>query len=171
MIEFFKCIAVSSVEFLQYMLLDWSLFFRSSLTVISLVTALMGIIKTFKPFSCIKNEIVKNVVLSWLSIVLTVALTSALILLGHGSITYLVWSCAFNSLVIILTYWLYKSTALRDVLALAGTKLLSKIKARKPKTVAEVKDLSKELTSDVEALLNPEKSTSEGYSEEDLKNL
>lgn len=111
--------------YLKILLANWKRALVGGVIVVSAIIVLMGILKT-GVINKIKNKLVRKVVLAFGSIALVLPCT-ALYFVGDGINFDHYWlGCAMNAVAVILTYWLYENTALRNLIHKIGSVTLGK---------------------------------------------
>ena len=172
MYEFFNIVGKSFWEFFAYYCADWRNLLVGGVVVVGVVIALMGVVKSLKPIKNIKNHTVKKIVLAWASVLLASVVTVVSSLINEFQANHFFGLCVVNAAMTIIMYWLYEYTALRDGIGWLVNLIVSKLIHRKPKTVAEMKKVSKEINAEVENLLfHSEVASVSQYKDDDLKNL
>lgn len=150
----------------RYFLSDWFNLVIGGLVVVSVIIFLMGILKSLL-INKVKNNLLRKIILSWGSLILTLPATAVSILCNGFSFEHFWGVYVINCVEVILIYWFYENTALRNSLALIGKKVITKIFLNPE----EMKEAVKSANRDVESLLNNSSKSLSKYKDDDLKNL
>lgn len=162
--------------FFDYLMSDIQDLFVGGVIVVGVVIVLMGALKSLKPIKTIKNDTFRKVLLAWLSIILTVGLTTLSVYLNEFKEDHFWALCIVNSIGTVLIYWVYENTAVRNFVEWVGKHTIIKLLTKKPKTIDEVKKLNEDINHDtecdIESLLSFVESESlPHYKDDDLKTL
>ncbi len=153
-------------ETAKYFLSNWQTLLLGGIVVVSIAIFVMGIIKKFL-INKIKNALIRKVVLSFSSLVVVLPIT-AFTILGNGLDFSHFWSVyGANAVSMILCYWVYENTALRDGLALLGKKILTTVFVQSIVTDNKPNEIVKNINNDIKASVQAKAK----YKEDDLKNL
>ena len=160
-------------EFVDIFMNSRDEFTTAVIIMVSAVIVLMGILKSIL-FNRIKNKSVRCVVLSFSSLALMFATLAVFFVINGFDFKWYLLSGTVVSCIMIVTYWLYENTKLRDAIHKIGsfviTKLFNKI-VTKVNDVAEGTELLGNAIDDL--LKNGKTKTSETNekSKDDLKKL
>jgi hypothetical protein len=150
----------------SYFLSDWYNLVIGGLVVVGVIIFLMGMLKSLL-INKVKNSLMRKIILSWGSLILTLPATVLSILCNGFAFEHFWCIYAINCVGVILIYWVYENTALRNSLALIGKKVVTKIFLN----LEETKEAVKSANKDVESLLNNSSKSLSKYKDDDLKNL
>lgn len=133
----------------------------------SMVIFLMGLLK-FALTRKVKNSLLRKVLLSWGSVIITLPTTALMVFCKNFGWEHFWTIYVLNCIGVIIVYWVYENTAIRNSLALIGKKLVTKVLLtfQNPE---ELKESVKSVDKDIQALLDRTKSSSK-Y-DDDLNNL
>lgn len=107
---------------------NWQRAITGGIIVACAIIFLMGILKK----AClgkIKNKLLRKVVLSFASLVMTFPATAIYFVGDNISFRWYWYACALMCALTILMYWLYENTGLRDLIALIGRNTVGKYAA------------------------------------------
>ena len=109
----------------QILMANWQRAITGGIIVACAVIFIMGILKKAW-LGKIKNELLRKVVLSFTSVLLTFPVTALYFIGDNISFQWYWYACAPMCALTILVYWLYENTGLRNLIGWIGSKTVGK---------------------------------------------
>ena len=111
--------------FFEVFLMNLERAFYGYLIVVSAIIVLMGLLKK-AAFNKIGNKTLRKVLLAFTSLALVLPFTALYFLGDDINFKYYWVGCAMNGLALIVTYWFYENTALRNLINQIGSLTLGR---------------------------------------------
>lgn len=117
---------METLTFIFHILMaNWQRAITGGIIVACAVIFIMGILKKAL-LGKITNKLLRKVVLSFASLVLTFPATALYFVGDNISFEWYWYACALTCALTVLVYWLYENTGLRDLIALIGRNTVGK---------------------------------------------
>ena len=146
---------METLELIFHILMaNWQRAITGGIIVACAVIFIMGILKKAL-LGKITNKLLRKVVLSFASLILTFPATALYFVGDNISFRWYWYGCALMCVLTILTYWLYENTGLRDLITLIGRNTVGKYATVLIAALAAGKgnaDTKSQLTKTTEAL-------------------
>lgn len=113
------------MKILEVFLMNLERAFYGYLIVVSAIIVLMGLLKK-AAFNKIGNKTLRKVSLAFTSLVLVLPFTALYFMGDNINFKYYWIGCAMNGFALIVTYWFYENTALRDLINKIGSLTLGR---------------------------------------------